>query len=831
MEITYISITLESIKLIIHQLYVIMKNNIYLILMLLGITSFAQEKQIVGKVTSNDGEGFPGVSILEKGTNNGVLSGCNGNYELVVTSKDAVLIFSFLRFTTQEIEVGDQKVINIGLEEDITQLADVVVSGFAGVVGKSRKRTESIQNIPESVTALNSKGIENTGVNNLQSFALLVPNLKVNTSQSVGTNFINVRGIPQIRNADAPVAFVIDGVTIPDPSLFNQELFDLALIEAVKGPQGALYGKNAIGGAINIYTKEPINTMKNIVKVGYGSGNELLAQLISSGAIVKDKLFYRLSEQYKFFDGLLTNDFLNKKVDFSDDINIRGQLIYKVSNHLKLSGTMQYLTTKAGAAYYSVNPTGNTSVLGEPGGPLSPDPEEGNNIITSDEFGRSDIQNIFGNINLETGFEKVKFQSITSVNKIDRSLSGDLDFTPVDNFTQGEKSTTKTFNQELRFRNVNSSSKINWNAGGFFQNIEKSFFQDGLRPDFNLNQPFYAVAAHVVNTTRTIALFGFLDYKLSEKLTASVGCRFDNDKFTQDDLLLVQKSSRTNNIIQPKVSLSYKASKAVLFYTNYGRGYRTGGFNPMLTYRVNKEFDDELTDNFEFGFKTSWWNNRFILNGTVFYTDFTNRQQYVLDSYTSFVVGIYNYDKSQIKGFELDTKVRLSKFLDVLFNVGVIDSEITEGGSIGGTDKTDLSIIPFTNLNAFNGKKTPFVPVSNYNIGLQSSVPLSDEIELNAFVNLNNTGKTYWSENNDAKFTTSAYKLLDAKVSLSVNNWVFTLWGKNILNQQYYQEYVSVLPLFGRFDDFGWRGRPASFGTSITVRFNSPFILLSKILH
>ena len=86
----------------------------------------------------------------------------------------------------------------------------------------------------------------------MASFANLVPNLKLSETQAVGVNSLVIRGIPQIRNTDAPVAFVFDGVTIADPSLLNQELFDIALIEVVKGPQGALYGKNAIGGAIRL---------------------------------------------------------------------------------------------------------------------------------------------------------------------------------------------------------------------------------------------------------------------------------------------------------------------------------------------------------------------------------------------------------------------------------------------------------------------------------------------------------------------------------------------------------------------------------------------------
>ncbi|WKX77833.1 TonB-dependent receptor [Zobellia laminariae] len=487
----------------------------------------------------------------------------NGKFEIAVNGQPT-LVFSYIGFKTIEIPLKESNVLNVVLEEDAQQLEGVQVTGFAGVVGRARKRTESVQSIPESVTALNSEGIEKNGINNVTNFAKLVPNLKLNSSQAAGINFLTVRGIPQIRNADAPVAFVIDGVTIPDPSLLNQELFDLALIEIVKGPQGALYGKNAIGGAINIYSKEPVNTTKNNLTLGYGNANALLTQFVSSGAIKKDKVFYRLSTQFKNFDGLLTNEFNDEKVDFSREFNARGQIIARITDNFKASATLQFIDVSGGAAYYSVNPTGNLFVEGAPGGSLSPDPEDGNNVINHDEPGKSDIRNAFGSLSLDYTPGKVKIQSITSYNYVDRSLSGDLDFTPFDDFTQGETAETRTFNQELRLSNVASEGKINWSAGGFYQDIEKPFFQDGFNRDFDLNQLFYGIAADVINTTTTYAAFGFIDYKITDKLTASAGFRYDNDTFKQEDHLSGDTFERSNDIVQPKASLSYQGYRKCL---------------------------------------------------------------------------------------------------------------------------------------------------------------------------------------------------------------------------------------------------------------------------
>ena len=788
-----------------------MQKLIYLLFLLSYTSLLGQEVTLSGKVLSSDGEGLIGASILEKGTSNGTLSDFNGNYELSVSSNEAILVVSYMGYETQEISVANAEQTDITLQQTDYELSEVEVQGFLGVVGRSRRRTQSIQKVPESVSALNLEGIKRTGVTDVSSFSTLVPNMKFNSSQAVGINFISIRGIPQIRGGDAPVAFVIDGVTVPDPSLLNQELYDLALVEVVKGPQGALYGKNAIGGAINIYTQEPTNTSSNRIKVGVGNGNSFMGQFVSSGPIKKDKVYYRLSAQYKSTDGLLTNQFLDEKVDFRTDLNIRGQIKADLAPNLTMNATYQYFDLEGGAAYFSVNPTGSTFEPGTPGGLLDPNPKDGNNIITADLLGESDMTNHYGNLRFDYVLGKVKLQSITSFNNVDRSTQGDLDFLEFDDFTQGEITSTETFNQEFRLQNLDSDSPVDWSVGGFYQNVEEPLFQDGLVRDFETFEQFNLVAADLTNETRTIALFGFADYELTDKLTASAGFRFDMDRFEQDDILNGAQSSRDNNEFQPKVSLSYQASENALIFANYGRGYRTGGFNPAVTDLFNRDFEDETTDNFELGFKTSAWENRFILNGSVFYTAFNNQQQFVLDL-VDFFGGIYNYEESRVVGFELDSRVRLSKFFDLIVSYGLSDAEIIKGGTTGGPNGNA------TDYNPFNGNKTPFVPVDNFGIGLQSNFPISKDLSFNGFIHLNQTGKTYWHESNLASQTSDAYSLLDARISLEFKNWELEFWGRNLLDTQYYQEF-SVGEFVGSPDDVGWRGQPLSVGTALSVRF------------
>ena len=785
-----------------------MKKSILIIFLLTSSFIFAQTT-ISGIVTDEKGETIPGVNIIEKGTTNGVISDFNGNYEITVSSDTATLEVSFIGFEKKEVSVIGKTRINITLKESAEFLDEVVVRGFTGVIGKSRKRVESIQSTPESVTALNSEGIENAGITDISSFATLVPNLKFNSAQAVGLNFITVRGIPQVRGGDAPMAFVIDGVTIPDPSLLSQELYDLALVEVVKGPQGALYGKNAIGGAVNIYTKEPTNKMSNRIKFGFGNGGNLQTQFVSSGAISKDKVFYRFSAQYKSFDGLLTNDFLNKKVDFSEDVNTRGQIKAIISDKFTVSATFQHFNIEGGATYYSVNPTGTTG--GFPGGVLDPNPSDGNNVIDADVLGKSDMKNNYGNFKMDYNFKGVKLQSITSFNNVERSTLGDLDFISLDGLTQGEEIQTKTFNQELRLNNTNKDTKFDWSLGGFYQSIKKDVYQNGTTGiDFGGAPDLYDTANYI-NETKTIALFGFADYKLTDKLTFSAGFRYDIDKFTQDDALFVTNSERDNNEFQPKVSLSYKVSDKVLFYANYGRGYRNGGYNADLTDLFNREFDDETSDNYELGFKTTSWNDRLIFNGSIFSSRLTNQQQYILDL-TTFIAGIYNYDETKVFGFEFESRARLTNYLDVFANFGLSNAEIVEGGSAGGANGTT------TNNSSYNGNKTPFVPASTFAIGLESSFNLTDNVKFNAFLNLDTTGKTHYHESNLDKHTTASYSLLDARIGFAYKNWKLDIWGKNLTDTQYYQEF-SPGEFVGSPDDVAWRGRPLSIGTAITLKF------------
>src|ERR1700730_8696381 len=154
----------------------------------------------------------------------------------------------------------------------------------------ARRITENVQNVPESMTVLTAATIAEAGITSVTDVANLVPNMIFNTTPIPGGDNFTVRGISMAQGAEAPVVFVVDGVEVPDPLFINEELLDIAKIQVLRGPQGSLYGRNALAGAIIIDTQQPSNDFSGSVKLRYGNGNERYANAILSGALVPDQL-------------------------------------------------------------------------------------------------------------------------------------------------------------------------------------------------------------------------------------------------------------------------------------------------------------------------------------------------------------------------------------------------------------------------------------------------------------------------------------------------------------------------------------------------------------
>src|ERR1700731_1250009 len=237
--------------------------------------------------------------------------------------------------------------------------APAQTSDLAEIVVTARKRDESLQNVPVTIDALTEQTIKSAGIEPPGDLVALVPNMTLVEVQNVGNSFITIRGISQARNSEPSVAVLVDGVLETNPYQFDQELTDIREIEVLKGPQGALYGRNAIGGAILIHTVDPADHFSGAARVGVGNGVSEKAQVAVSGPIdAAGTLKYRASLNVYNTGGYLNNTYLDRKADPYKDYSGRLRLLWKVSDQWSadLRGFRDRVET---TAYYYIIPRDN----------------------------------------------------------------------------------------------------------------------------------------------------------------------------------------------------------------------------------------------------------------------------------------------------------------------------------------------------------------------------------------------------------------------------------------------------------------------------------------
>lgn len=769
-----------------------------------SLSIFGQSKKdIGGRILDDSGNPLPGASVIEKDNpNNGVISDFNGEFVISVNEDSKELTISFLGFETKTVQI-DGNYLNITLSEEANQLDNVVVKGFSSVASKARVRTQAIQSLPETTVAINAQTIEATGINNLQSFTSQVSNVLFNEAEQPGTNFLTVRGISQIRNAESPVAVVIDGMTLPDANAMNMSLYDIELLEFVKGPQGTLYGKNAIAGAVNIVTKEPTNTNKTKVMLSTGNGGLFGAGLSSSGAIVKNKFYYSIAGRYSTFDGLITNTTLNEKVDFSDEYNIRAKLKYRFSPRWSATYVQDNFKVDGGAAYYATK----TDIL-DPTIPVLADDDYDKDPI-SDYKGFSELSNSLSSFKIEGNLNKLKLQSVTSFNSTSKFFSPDFDYSqyPFGNINQ--TSDSDTFSQEIRLTsNSSEDSKLNYTFGMLYQKSDRYLYTETISPPGS--DP--SVGTDDDNTIETFAAFGFMDFKLSSKFTLSAGVRVDSDKFKNDSRIINTVTENSITVWQPKFSLAYQISKDVLAYANYGRGYRSGGFNAFETAKFGKTYEAEFTNNYEIGLKTSFLNNRIIFNNAFYRIDFENQQQYTFVPVAPSQIGIYNFEETKITGFESEIKFRATNNLDFFASVGFNNGEIEKG-----TYNRFIELFNYVDFEEVDvsGNASPFTLKSTFQIGGNANFKLGEKSNLGFHVNIDNRGTQYWDSLEQYK--QDPYTLVNARVNLKLNKIGLTLWANNIFDTKYNTEFFPT-------DEYGFNNlrnpnTPTTVGVDLSYRF------------
>jgi len=472
-----------------------MKFNLMLILFALPILLVGQQT-IRGQVTDADGEALIGATILENGNeSNGTTTDAEGVFFLTVPSLESQIIVSYVGYQPQTYQLA-KNIANIVMEADQQLLDEVEVVGFATVTGRARKRLENIQKIGESITAISGEDIESQGSNSIGDVIGKIANVSYNNYQDAGNFTINVRGITSVRNGEAPVSVVIDDVQLSVTEQLITDFYDLEQIEVLKGPQGTLYGRNAIGGAINYTTRQPSNITRGKIKASYATGNDIKLLGAVSGALSKDKLYGSLAASYRNFAGYENqrNTFLDELTNWSDELSLRGQLIADVSPKVRLTLRGQYSDLEQGSYPYIQTRDDGTGASDFTGSPQA-------NLLGESALNTADI-----NFKAEFRTDLGRILAISSFADGQYTSRGDLDHTSGDALWQFSDREFNAFNQEIRLVSKDYD-KFNFVAGIFFQSKETTpLFQAGLDGGEGYNG-FAFPASVSINNNTTLAGF------------------------------------------------------------------------------------------------------------------------------------------------------------------------------------------------------------------------------------------------------------------------------------------------------------------------------------
>jgi iron complex outermembrane recepter protein len=788
----------------------------------------AAQATLSGEVKDTSGAVLPGVTVEAAGPAlipkvRTAVTDSSGRYRIESLPPGSYTVtFSLIGFAQvkrEGITVSGSGVITVDVELPVAGVAE-------SVTVTARRRDESSLDVPVAINAFTAADIKAAGIERPQDFIALTPNVSLVQTQNQGTSFVTVRGISQARNSEPSVAVLIDGVQMANPSQFNQELFDIDSIQVLKGPQGALYGRNAIGGAILINTKKPSNVFEGNVTVGSDSGPGITVRGGMSGPI-SNTLKYRATASFFDTKGYIPNVVLHENADPFRDLSGRLRLLWEPSKDLSADVRVYVSGVRTQALYFNITESVNDTSL----------PVRVNNAGVNE-------RNMFGtSLKLDYVRPLGTLTSITAYDRFNELLTGDqFNFLPIQESVlfrffgadqaQHQFLNVNAVSEELHFASP-AKKRVRWIVGAYTILTDR-FISTGnvldlgtgvvpevRRDPLPLFNPQVTFLADAQNNLAW-AVFGNVDVDLTDKLELSTSLRYDRDhrenttktpaEFIPAPLVGIafpgQVRTHTWDDLQPKVTLRHKPTRDSTLYVGYSRGFRSGGFNQTGVGAagiagVGDLFDAETADTYEAGAKADFLDRRVGANLSVYHTRAKGSYFFVFDPNTS-TQNLGNLDRVDYNGAEFEVRGRILEGLDGYVGLGLTDSDIKASRRAA----TDV------------GKQAPLVSKYTTNVGLQYRRPLSSE--LSAFVrsDLEVIGPTYFYPDN---FTVrDPVRLVDLRFGIDRKSWSATVWARNLTDKRYNAEW-SPGPMFfpnpGYTNNFVFKALPRRWGVDLNYRF------------
>ncbi len=676
------------------------------------------------------------------------------------------------------------------------------------VLVTAQKKTELLQKVPLAVSSFNSKQINAYRIWNIKDISGIIPNV-YSADPGDGRDVTAIRGIAT-TSYDPSTAVYIDGVNQFNLDTYIPNLFDVERIEILRGPQGSLYGRNAMGGVINIITKQPTNNTSGSAELNWGNYGQKRMNLNIKTPIIKDKLFVGASGLFDAREGFYQNEYNQLPYDRQRAISGNYFLKYIINKQWSITFNTKHRNQENKGAFPLVfgveEAFNNPFVL-----------NQNATTIMKDKTSNSSMSILYNGT-------KYQFSAQTAYQKNYRYYTNpiDGDFSPIDAITVVNNygkdwNQISAWTQDLKLNSI-GNQPLKWTIGAYL------FSQNApTKQGTHFGADAYLMGIEnsnftLINTTnskrRGIALYGQATYTLSEKLNLTAGIRNDFEQIEQsvNGSLLMDNNkaiyetqaliSRTTDFgaLSPKLGLDYNISATQMAFINYSKGFRAGGLSPLSSDPSQPpliRYKPEYSNNIELGLKNTLFNNHARLNLTVFYTRLVDAQVPTLILPDAITI-IQNRGKLNSKGIELEFTAQANAHLSIDYNTGITNAKFET-----------LEIAQNGNANILNGNKQIFTPDLVSNLALQYDQKFNKNLSGFARTEWRYIGRTYFDLANSIQ--QNPYSIINASLGVQMGDVQIKFWTRNLTNQKY----ISYAYDFGAVH----LGDPATSGLSIAIKF------------
>lgn len=700
--------------------------------------------------------------------------------------------------------------------------------GLQDIVVTAQRREERLQRTPLAITALSPKQLETRNIQTTQDLMQVTPSLQVSTQTAgngSGSATFFIRGLGQQRsgNGTGPaVGIYVDDFYYPSLQGAVFSILDLQQVEVLRGPQGTLFGRNTIGGAIRYTTRKPeFDKVAGYVQGTFGSYDR--ADLSGSLNLpLGDNAAVRVTAGRLRTDGYVHQQNGGKDAGGTKTDLVRGEFRFDPVSTLEVQLAGQYNHNEVdGFPYFTPSPI--TPVPGTlpfiynttPAGIANPyDSHYASQCgycqagTNKREFSRTSYYSGNGTV-IWHASDELSVKSLTGWQRVKSSYLKDLDASPAPINDSVSSAIDRAFSQEVQLNGNMLDRRFNWVLGGYYYDEKHSDLYPEAGAQTTLGRPTQPTL--LTGITRTKAGFVDATFKLTDRFTILGGVRYSSDAKSAVVRTAtgtqVANGAKTFNSTTWRIGAQYQLTEQAMAYATVSRGFRAGGFAKISgTSPIVDTFEPENATNYETGLRLELLDHRLRINPTLFYTKWDNIQvQRVVPGASGIQIFVENAARAHSQGFELESEAAITKNFHLTGTLSLLDIKYDEVGST-----TTIT------LNSHFAR----APKVTYSLGADYHVDLGGSLRVGASTNYSFQDKQYAVPSDIDQVLLVSYALLNARVELSSRTagWTVALFVTNLTDKVYYiggDNYARAGTGTAQYD----LGRPREFGVNLRFAF------------